>query len=243
MLIITIVYTVPADVLNMSITSPSAVVAGSDYTFRCEATRTIQGLTNTPTALWEASDGQQITTEGNVVISNPSTGVTELSFTGIRTNQAGLYICRGTLTSPALMVARESTSTVSVSVEGKCHNVVCFTSCVVYTVPSPTVILTTPTSPLTAGTPQDITCSVTVDTAVTTDVSVSVTLERMRGSEVVAITTETLADKSSSTLVTLTVNTMDTEYTCRATYMTTSGVMSPPGEDTQPITVMSMWLC
>ncbi len=82
-----------------------------------------------------------------------------------------------------------------------------------------------------------------MDTAVTTVVVVSVTLERIRGSEVVAITTVTLNEKTSSTPVTLTVNTMDTEYTCRATYMTTSGVMSPPGSNTQAITIMSMLLC
>ncbi len=114
------VCTVPESVLSVSITSPSAVVAGSDYIFRCEVTKVILGLANTPTAVWEASDGQQITTGGNVIITNPSTGVTELSFTGIRTDQAEEYQCKGTLTSPALMVARETTDSVSVSVQRKC---------------------------------------------------------------------------------------------------------------------------
>ncbi len=109
----------PVSVLSVSITSPSAVVAGSDYIFRCEVTKVILGLANTPTAVWVASDGQQITTGGNVIITNPST-VTELSFTGIRTDQAGEYQCRGTLTSPALVVARETTDSVSVSVQRKC---------------------------------------------------------------------------------------------------------------------------
>ncbi|XP_064386138.1 mucin-2-like isoform X3 [Halichondria panicea] len=217
----TLTVIVPESALSVSITSPSAVVAGSDYIFRCEVTKVILGLANTPTAVWEASDGQQITTGGNVIITNPSTGVTELSFTGIRTDQTDPYICRGTLTSPALMVARETTDSVSVSVQ----------------LPPPIVILTTPTSPLTAGTSQELTCSVTVDTAVTTDVDVSITWERIRGSEVVAITTVTLNEKTSSTPVILTVNTMDTDYTCRATYMTTFGVMSPPAEDTQAITI------
>ncbi len=104
----------------MSITSPSAVVAGSDYTFRCEVTKVILGLANKPIALWEDSTGQQITTEGNVIITNPPTEVTELSFTGIRTDQANRYFCRGTLTSPALMDARVITDSVSVSVQRKC---------------------------------------------------------------------------------------------------------------------------
>ena len=110
----------PESVLSVSITSPSAVVAGSDYICRCEVTKVILGLANTPTAVWEASDGQQIITGGNVIITNPSTGVTELSFTGIRTNQANEYFCKGTLTSPALMVARETTDSVSISVQRKC---------------------------------------------------------------------------------------------------------------------------
>ncbi len=109
----------PESVLNVSITSPSAVVAGSDYTFRCEVTKVILGLANTPTAVWEDSE-DQITTGGNVIITNPSTGVTELSFIGIRTDQADEYFCRGTLTSPALMVARETTDSVSISVQRKC---------------------------------------------------------------------------------------------------------------------------
>ena len=123
------VRTVPVSVLSVSITSPSAVVAGSDYTFRCEVTKVILGLANTPTAVWEDSE-DQITTGGNVIITNPSTGVTELSLTGIRTDQAEEYQCKGTLTSPALVVARETTSSVSVIVDRKCVMCVLCVSCV-----------------------------------------------------------------------------------------------------------------
>ena len=56
------------------------------------------------------------------MVTTPSDGVAELTFTSITTSQAGTYICRGTLTSPALIDDHEVTESVGIDVLGECNS-------------------------------------------------------------------------------------------------------------------------
>ena len=69
-----------------------------NYTLRCEVTRLVSGLTNTPTAVWETNSAEEIVSGGDIL---------DLPFTNLRTSEGGRYVCKGSLTSPALAVPQE----------------------------------------------------------------------------------------------------------------------------------------
>ena len=69
-----------------------------DYTLRCEVTRLVSGLTNTPTAVWETNSAEEIVSGGDIL---------DLPLTNLRTSDGGRYVCKGSLTSPALAVPQE----------------------------------------------------------------------------------------------------------------------------------------
>ena len=71
-----------------------------DYTLRCEVTRLVSGLTNTPTAVWEDNSAEEIVSGGDIL---------DLTFTNLRTSEGGRYVCKGRLTSPALPDPQEET--------------------------------------------------------------------------------------------------------------------------------------
>ena len=71
-----------------------------DYTLRCEVTRLVSGLTNTPTAVWETNSAEEIVSGGDIL---------DLPFTNLRTSDGGRYVCKGSLTSPALADPQEET--------------------------------------------------------------------------------------------------------------------------------------
>ena len=108
-------------------------------------------------------------------------------------------------------------------------------------VPMPTVSLTPPTSPLYAGTSLTLTCTITVNPAVDTTVSVAVTWERTRNTGPVTITTgvSTMGSRPtfSSTVTGITLSTLDTGFTCRAVASTTQS-NSPEGMSSRTVTVM-----
>lgn len=94
----------------MAVSQLGSPVAGMNYTLRCEVSRRISGLTNTPTALWEHNDGEEIVSGGSML---------ELQFTNLRTSQNGPYVCRGRLMSPALDIPQEDTESTVVSVQSE----------------------------------------------------------------------------------------------------------------------------
>ena len=101
------------------------------------------------------------------------------------------------------------------------------TICLIFlcAVPTPGVSIDQPPSPLYAGTSLSLTCTITVNPAVDTTVSVAVTWERTRDTGPVTITTgvSTMGSRPtfSSTVTGITLSTLDTGFTCRA-------VVSPP---------------
>ena len=105
----------------------------------------------------------------------------------------------------------------------------------------PTVSVAPPSSPLYAGTTLSLTCTITVDSAVDTSVSVTVTWERNRDNGPVTITTDMSPMGSrptfTSTVTGITLSTLDTGFTCRAVASTT-GSDSSEGMNSQTVTVM-----
>ena len=122
LILVSHISTVPDSSISVATTVPDPPLAGTRYTLRCVVSKTINGLTNTPTAAWEFDGGTEITTGGNIVVTTPSAGVAELTFSDITTSQAGTYICRARLTSPALNVDQEVTESVDINVLGECNS-------------------------------------------------------------------------------------------------------------------------
>ena len=77
------------------------------YSLTCNVSKTVSGLTNTPTAMW--TTGGEPVTNGNGITVTGTTGDTTvtstLTFDPLRTSHEGSFVCSGTLTSPALDTA------------------------------------------------------------------------------------------------------------------------------------------
>lgn len=87
--------TVPESVLSFTVTQTGSPVAGNEFSVTCEVTKTVAGLINSPTAMWTAQGS-------GIQVTSPSTGVSILTFSSLKTMQGGTYICEGSLLSPAL---------------------------------------------------------------------------------------------------------------------------------------------
>ena len=77
------------------------------YSLTCNVSKTVGGLTNTPTVMW--TTGGEPVTNGNRITVSGTTGDTTvtstLTFDPLRTSHEGGFVCSGTLTSPALDTA------------------------------------------------------------------------------------------------------------------------------------------
>ena len=103
----------------MSISSTSPSVAGYNYSLTCTA-MLIEGMSGTPNIWWTKTDGQQISSSGDIIIHDPLTlGLTTnltLSFDPIRTTDGGTYNCTASVSSPALATPLNSSTTYVISV-------------------------------------------------------------------------------------------------------------------------------
>ena len=77
------------------------------YSLTCNVSKTVSGLTNSPTATW--TTGGVAVTNGNGITVTGTTGdmtvTSTLTFDPLRTSHEGSFVCSGTLTSPALNTA------------------------------------------------------------------------------------------------------------------------------------------
>ncbi|XP_064386142.1 mucin-2-like isoform X2 [Halichondria panicea] len=218
--VINFIVIVPPDILDFTITPVGSPTAGSEYSLRCEVSLSISGLVNPPTAVWTVS--------GNDLLVSSSGDASTLTFSPLRTLQAATYTCTGQLVSPALQQPLTDVQTHSITVD----------------IPTPEVTLTTPPSPLTAGTSLTLTCTITVDNAVDLNVVVDIVWEISTDSD--PITIPSTATGSVPTFTnTLTIPILSTRYTgvtCRATVNVVGEFAvtdSPEGSATVPITVQA----
>ena len=89
--------------------------AGSaDLTLTCTVTEVILGLTNMPSAHWMGPSGP-VTSGNDIVVTeilhNDTMVTAIISFSSLHTSHAGLYICQGTVVSPAAVDDMIITST------------------------------------------------------------------------------------------------------------------------------------
>ena len=127
---------VPADPLEViaGVSEAGPVGAGSaGLTLTCTVTEVISGLTNMPSAHWMGPSGP-VTSGDDIVMtetfSNDTTVTVTLSFSSLHTSHAGLYICQGTVVSPAAADDVTITSTPD-SVTVSCKLALCMEKCYV----------------------------------------------------------------------------------------------------------------
>ena len=94
-------YTVPSDAVTANVTSSGIARAGLVYSLSCTASKTVDGLINSPNATWTIG-GMAVSNGDNINVSYTADGTATLMFDPLQTSHKGRYICVGTLTSPAL---------------------------------------------------------------------------------------------------------------------------------------------
>ena len=113
---------VPPDVINASVQASGIARAGMSYTLICTASKTVDGLVNSPSAMWTTA-GQVVASDGNgVTVSTLSTAMAIITFDPLRTSHDGIYRCNGTLISPALKTPLTRFSTEINHVQSKMIN-------------------------------------------------------------------------------------------------------------------------
>ena len=99
--------TVPDNAFNLMTAelSGSPATVGSSYSFACLATKILSGLANVPSAEWVGPNGSAISQgDGLTLVPFTDTVSSEVivQTAALHTSHAGLYTCRGSLSSPAL---------------------------------------------------------------------------------------------------------------------------------------------
>ena len=114
---------VPNTAIFISTTDVSAPSLGHSLSIRCIVTETVDGLSARPVLQWLNHNGSNIVSGGGVTPDGPNfqSTVTTLTmmFSALRTSHAGRYVCRGSLTSPALFSPLVKTKDHNISVQSK----------------------------------------------------------------------------------------------------------------------------
>ena len=97
--------------------------AGMPYNLTCNVSKTVDGLFNSPIAMWTTTEGTPISGE-EVAEQNMAYAISILTFDPLRTSHEGNYRCGGTLTSPALEadLTDFASEQLSVQSEIQCHD-------------------------------------------------------------------------------------------------------------------------
>ena len=108
----------PNTAIFISTTAVSAPSLGHSLTIRCIVTETVDGLSTKPVLQWLNHNGSDIVSGGGPNFQSTLTTLT-MMFSALRTSNAGRYICRGSLTSPALFTPLVKTKDHNISVQSK----------------------------------------------------------------------------------------------------------------------------
>ena len=121
-----IIPTVPLNAITATISSSGRATAGMVYSLTCTVSKTVGGLTYSPTALW--TTGGVAITNGNGITVSGTTGdmtvTSTLIFDPLRTSHEGSFVCSGTLTSPALDTALMPSATEDLEIQSKDASIV-----------------------------------------------------------------------------------------------------------------------
>ena len=118
--------TVPPDAITATVSSSGTATAGMVYSLTCNVSKTVGGLTDSPTAMW--TTGGVAVTNGNGITVSGTTGDTTvtstLTFNPLRTSHEGSFVCSGTLTSPALDTALMPSAMENLEIQSKAVSII-----------------------------------------------------------------------------------------------------------------------
>jgi hypothetical protein len=130
---ITSFLSVPPDAITATVSRSVTARAGVIYSLTCNVSKTVDGLTNSPTATW-TTEGRVVTNGNGIAVSYRTrdmiTNSTLITFVPLRTSHEGRFVCSGTLTSPALDTALTSSATEDLEVQSNYTSIVYI--CIIY---------------------------------------------------------------------------------------------------------------
>ena len=112
---------VPPNAVTATVSSSGTATAGMVYSLTCNVSKTVSGLTNSPTATWTIG-GMAVTNDNGITVSHTTgdtTVTSTLTFDPLQTSHKGSFVCYGTLTSPALDTALMSSATENLEIQSK----------------------------------------------------------------------------------------------------------------------------
>ena len=114
---------VPNTAILISTTAVSPANLGQSLRIDCIITETVDGLSASPVLQWLNHNGSDVVVGGGVILDGPNFQSTlttlTLVFNALRTSHAGRYICRSSLTSPALFSPLVKTTDYNISVQSE----------------------------------------------------------------------------------------------------------------------------
>ena len=114
---------VPNTAIVISIIEVSAPTLGQIVRIRCVISEGVSGLSTRPVPQWFNNDGSNVVIGDGVSLDGPSSGSSlttlTLIFNTLHTSHAGRYICRGSLSSPALFSPLVKTEDYNISLQSE----------------------------------------------------------------------------------------------------------------------------
>ena len=100
---LSIIPSVPHDAVTASVSRSGTARAGMIYSLTCTVSK-ISGLVNSPTATW-TTGGVAVSNGNDITVSTTTSDTSSsstLTFEPLTTSHEGIYMCLGSLNSPAL---------------------------------------------------------------------------------------------------------------------------------------------
>ena len=113
----------PSTAISISTSAVSAPSLGQSLSIHCIVTETVDGLSARPVLQWLNRNASDEIVGDGVILDGPnfqsSLTTLTLMFSPLRTSHAGRYICRSSLTSPALFSPLVKTKDYNISVQSE----------------------------------------------------------------------------------------------------------------------------
>lgn len=113
----------PNTALIITANAVSAPSLGQSLRIHCLVSEAVSGLSTRPVLQWLNNDGSDIVVGNGISLDGPNSQSTlttlALMFSALRTSHAGRYMCRGSLTSPALSSPLVETADYNVSIQSE----------------------------------------------------------------------------------------------------------------------------
>ena len=121
--LIVISFTVPNTALIITASAVSAPILGQSLRLRCLVSEAVSGLSTRPVLQWLNDDGSDIVIGNGIGLDGPNSQsiITTLAlvFSALHTSHAGRYICRSSLSSPALFSPLVKTADYNISIQSE----------------------------------------------------------------------------------------------------------------------------